>query len=90
MIAIIGNEGSGLQKYNERYVVRWKKEKVRKEEIVLLCRPLEAELRLTDDRPTVIPGMRMLESGHTRSRGSLDETTEIAGSSWQVARTSTR
>lgn len=67
---MIGNEGFGLQQYNERYVVRWEKEKVRKEEIVRLCRPLEAELRLTDDRPTVIPGMRIPESGHMHSRGS--------------------
>lgn len=32
MIAMIGSEGSGLKQYNERYVVRWKKEKGKRSE----------------------------------------------------------
>lgn len=76
MVAMIESEGSGLQKYNERYVVRFKEENVQKEGFVSLCMPLEAELKLMDDGPIVIPGMRMPESGHMRIHSARHEIAE--------------
>lgn len=76
MVAIIESEGSELQQYNERYVVRSKEENVQEEGFVRLCRPLEAELKVMDDGPTVIPGVRMPESGHMRIRSARHEIAE--------------